>query len=175
METTSAFANPTNPGAKNVYCCDTCRKHMVTRDKDAGTTPFIVSCQLTPRCRGKMYSSLYRVFDPQDRLMPTHEWYKPSVLEVIPPQLADHVQKGGLLLRPISGGGYAPTERIIRHKKRQTLYRVIGEGKMQSEHWRAGDNPDAYADMEPVVIYEGTDGKVWVRPKSEFEERFEDV
>ncbi len=59
-----------------------------------------------------------------------------------------------------------------RHKKRGTEYTVIGEGKMQADYWQDGyGNP---IDMAPVIIYRGTDGDLWARPKEEFEDgRFE--
>lgn len=163
-----------NPGVKNIYVCQNCRRHIVTRDVDDGTTPFMISCQATVACPGRMQSSMYHVFDPENLLQHSHEWYRPSTVEIVKPHLADHVKHGGLLLRSVHNA--IPGARIVRHKKRGSSYRVIGEGKMQSEHWRAGDNPEAYVDMEPVMIYEDEAGDFWVRPKDEFEDgRFEDI
>jgi len=174
--TKSKFASQVNPGAKNIYCCDTCHRHLVTQDIDDGTTPFIIACQATVGCRGRMYSSLYRVFDPEDRLMPTHEWYKPGPLEIVKPHLAEHVRMGGLLMRPRDGR--APTNhRLVRHKKRGTIYRVIGEGKIQASRWfyKVADIA-VPVDMCEMTIYEGEDGQVYVRPTSEFNDgRFEDL
>ena len=57
-----------------------------------------------------------------------------------------------------------------RHVKRGTVYREIGRGIFQI----AGDS--SIADEEPVVIYAGEDGRMWVRPEAEFlDGRFEEV
>lgn len=46
------------------------------------------------------------------------------------------------------------------HDKRGGKYRIINAGVMQHE--------DPAIDNLPVVIYEDTDGRVWVRKVSEF-------
>lgn len=82
----------------NIYVCDACRGHIVTRDKHPGVTPFMTSCHATDGCKGSMKSSMYRVFD-QD-MLEDHEWYRPKADEVVlSPHAWDHVSKGGLLLR----------------------------------------------------------------------------
>lgn len=54
-----------------------------------------------------------------------------------------------------------------RHKKRGTVYEVLGEGTLQ-----CAANPAL--DEQPVVVYRGEDGKLWVRGHSEFHDgRFE--
>lgn len=89
-------------GKKNIYVCRKCQGHIVTVDRDDGTTPFLVTCQATLHCDGTMQSSMYRVFDQSMRA--THEWYKPTILEIgqLSPAVTDHVMQGGLLLRLIS-------------------------------------------------------------------------
>ena len=88
-------------GQKNIYTCTKCGAHIVTVDRDDGVTPFMVACKI-PACGGKMHSSFYEVFD--QRMRAFWEWYKPPA----PQQLTDgeraHVDKGGLLLRPIPRG-----------------------------------------------------------------------
>jgi hypothetical protein len=88
-------------GKKNIYVCDQCHGHIVTVDRDAGTTPFTTDCCVTVSCKGWMKSSMYRVFD-QD-IAATHEWYKPSSVEAesMPQHVQHHIDQGGLLLRKI--------------------------------------------------------------------------
>jgi hypothetical protein len=53
-----------------------------------------------------------------------------------------------------------------RHKKRGTVYEVLGSATMQTEDW-GHDNAS-------VVVYRGEDGMLWVRPTAEFMDgRFE--
>lgn len=84
-------------GDINQYTCKTCGKHIVTVDRDDGTTPFMIACQRSPACPGPMASHAYRV--SQD-LRPSHEWYKP--VGKVKPAYRHHVAMGGLLLRPIA-------------------------------------------------------------------------
>lgn len=167
----------TNPGRKNIYCCEVCRKHIVTFDSDDGVTPFLISCQATSGCPGKMKSSLYRVFDPEDLLLPSHEWYRPGVLEIVKPHLAEHVRRGGLILRARASA--AKSTRVVRHKKRGTTYQVLGEGKMQSEDWVTDhgiEEGSRRVDGLKVTIYQAEDGGLWVRPSDEFGDgRFEEL
>lgn len=55
----------------------------------------------------------------------------------------------------------------VKHVKRGTVYKVIGEAKIQA------DIP--LTDYDSVVVYQDEkDGHIWVRPKKEFEDgRFE--
>lgn len=58
----------------------------------------------------------------------------------------------------------APTEERYRHKKRGTCYTLIGVGRAQG----------ALHDEDPVVLYRGDDGGLWVRHQVEFcDGRFE--
>lgn len=89
--------NYPSKGARNIYTCDKCHGHIVTQDADQGVTPFMLKCRKNPDCGGTMRSSMYRVFDQS--IGASHEWYRPTVLEVLTPPERDHVDKGGLLLR----------------------------------------------------------------------------
>lgn len=86
-----------NVGRKNAYECERCGSYIVTIDRDPGVTPFIVRCG---NCGNEATSKFYRV---QDWLSPTHEWYRPETLEGVEPCFFPHLEKGGLLLRPVEG------------------------------------------------------------------------
>lgn len=81
----------------NIYTCDTCRGHVVTRDIATGVTPFMTLCRATPECKGLMRSSMYRVFDQSMRA--SLVWDRPAFLESTDPGYRDHVERGGLILR----------------------------------------------------------------------------
>lgn len=58
--------------------------------------------------------------------------------------------------------------KIYRHKKRGTLYTVIGMGHLQCEK--------PLTDMSVIVIYRGEDGNLWARDPNEFYDgRFEEI
>ena len=71
------------------------------------------------------------------------------------------------------------------HKKRGSTYRLIGIGKVQSDHWyerearQEDDGSDAFTevDMAEVVIYRADeDNSLWARPTTEFNDgRFEEI
>jgi hypothetical protein len=80
--------------------------------------------------------------------------------------------------------GTAMATATHRHKKRGTLYTLIGYGKMQAEHWHTAGAvtaalvdaiPLVSVDMDEVAVYQSIDdGQIWVRPREEFEDgRFE--
>lgn len=97
-------------GMLNVYLCPL-RHPTVTVDRDAGVTPSHLPCPhreargfpvVTVECGLAAHSNWYRV--PPD-LTPTHEWYRPTDTErrTLNQHAAEHVDRGGLLLRPIPG------------------------------------------------------------------------
>lgn len=58
----------------------------------------------------------------------------------------------------------------VRHKKRGTTYTVIGTATIQCEP------SDDIADGEELVLYQGEDGRYWVRRPEEFHDgRFEHI
>lgn len=68
----------------------------------------------------------------------------------------------------------APTH---RHIKTGGLYYYVGPARMQAENWienpGSGD-PFIAVDLQEVAVYRSAqNGSLWVRPKAEFEERFE--
>lgn len=86
-------------GPLNIYTCDKCFGHIVTRDTVPGTTPFMLACEATDGCEGMMKSSFYRVFDPT--MKASHVWYLPIITPLMPPAVLAHVEKGGLMLRKV--------------------------------------------------------------------------
>jgi hypothetical protein len=92
-------------GKPNIYTCETCGGHIVTRDADAGVTPFMTGCKSTAGCKGYMRSSMYRVFD--QNIAATHEWYRPDAKELADKSASviEHVRQGGLLLRALRSQG----------------------------------------------------------------------
>lgn len=100
-------------GRENVYTCTSCGRHLVTVDRDRGTTPMFIGCgDHAHGCRkGMMGSAMYpRSPRPAWLGAPTHEWYRPrgAELERIQkrePRVWDHVRRGGLLLRRIARRG----------------------------------------------------------------------
>lgn len=101
--------NPTDPaiwgGRLNIYTCDVCRAHIVTRDVDEGVTPFMLpSSDYCPnKCRGDkpggahMTSSMYRVWDQSMR--EEYQWYLHPNPAQLPRALREHSEKGGLQIR----------------------------------------------------------------------------
>lgn len=89
---TSAFVDKVN-----IYTCEECSEHIVTRDLAVGVTPFLVACRCTPQCKGMMKSSMYRVFDQTMR--EGFQWYRPEPHEELAEHELNHVSRGGLLLR----------------------------------------------------------------------------
>lgn len=96
---------PESANAKNLYRCQACGEAIVTINRVEGTTPFTLGCRATEGCTGRMTSSFYRL--PPDAPEPTWEWYRPGAnklrrLKRRDPATADHVERGGLLLRKIA-------------------------------------------------------------------------
>lgn len=105
-------------GRENVYECRACGRHLVTIDRDEGTTPMFMRClpERTPGGCGEMMASHGYPTPPRPAHIaaPTHEWYKPTDEELLAecrgdpthaPWIRDHVQRGGLLIRPIRTPG----------------------------------------------------------------------
>src|SRR5690348_4544650 len=91
---------------KNMYICEACFNRIVTIDRDAGVTPFLISCSqwINKDCdsRNKARSVLYRISQDAE---PTHEWYRSNPDEIAgmknPESCLDHHKNGGLFLRKI--------------------------------------------------------------------------
>lgn len=48
----------------------------------------------------------------------------------------------------------------VKHIKRGSTYTVLGEGKIQTGR--------PLVDYDQVVVYQGDDGQIWIRPLEEF-------
>ena len=87
-------------GMKDVYQCLICKDVMVTLHRDVGFAPSGIACR-DKKCLGRMRSLANEV---SQIIEPTHEWYKPDMLEGLDDETKAHVQRGGLLLREIQVG-----------------------------------------------------------------------
>lgn len=96
-------------GRLNVYTCEAGHE-VVTIDRDPGVTPSGMLCRHTEtrgfpavevQCELRARSAFYRV---PDGLVAAFEWYRPDDEERrrLNPYQAEHVDRGGLLLRPIT-------------------------------------------------------------------------
>lgn len=104
----------------NAYKCDDCQQLVVTLDLHVGTTPMFLGCRATPGCGGRMVSSGYpRGHDPlpeRIREQLAWTWYRPGEhelrwLRANEPGMYDHVQRGGLALRPWRDGDTSAYQR----------------------------------------------------------------
>lgn len=91
-------------GRKNIYHCPACGGETVTIDVDEGITPMFLACRAAGdvgQCKGRAVSAMYQV-DPD--IKPAWEWFRPSLKNARRkgPDVLDHVQHGGLLLRPMA-------------------------------------------------------------------------
>ena len=98
-------------GMVNVYVCSICGFHTVTKNRDAGTTPFMIGCKNPRKCAGYAQSSFYRV---RQTLEPMFLWIKPTDDELQrfladhdatqQQAILEHVKFGGLLDLMVSTG-----------------------------------------------------------------------
>jgi len=84
----------------NQYRCQECKSIITTVDIDKGVTPFMLYCRATTGCKGMMESAFYRPLNTN--ATPEFEWYKPSMKYAKRKGMADHVDQGGLAIRPIT-------------------------------------------------------------------------
>lgn len=88
-------------GRENPYTCQKCGKFTTTIHVDHGVTPFLLDCRATPGCRGMAQSAFYpRGPRPSHVPPPAWEWYKPAPSQKLKPWEREHVEQGGVLLRP---------------------------------------------------------------------------
>lgn len=101
-----------------------------------------------------IYTTIRDTFVDRDEWRAQHE----NLLSIRQSELARHRQSGER----------GEVERY-RHKKRGTVYEVIGEAELQC----ATHDP---SEGDELVIYRGDDGKLWARMRDEFHDgRFEPI
>lgn len=82
----------------NCYTCNHCGHITKTKDIDPGVTPMFFSCE---KCSSMSTSNFY--IDKSPNQLPTIEWYRPTLKEVLDMDnnVRDHVLNGGLVHRKI--------------------------------------------------------------------------
>ena len=89
---------------KNAYFCEdlhiTITQEPDDNADDRKTTAFVIEC---PFCGKRAISIMYRVNQESQKLVPTHEFYKPEAkhMDLLSEQEIEHVKRGGLLFRKI--------------------------------------------------------------------------
>lgn len=83
----------------NGYKCEECGGAWLTVDLAQGVTPIFSPCFRTEGCQGRAVSMGYPPGPPPAALPLLIEWYQPTNLRGLSPELRDHVQRGGLLRR----------------------------------------------------------------------------
>jgi hypothetical protein len=105
---------PTLKARKNIYNCSVCKRHIITVDRDEGTTPMFIACRVDGEptdskntCTGQMASMGYPSPETWPEWIaeapPTWEWYMPDRTEfrTFEQGMREHISKGGLVLRKI--------------------------------------------------------------------------
>lgn len=105
------------PGSINGWRCDRCTRHTYAVHVDAGVTPIFLACRaegVDPRlaeCKGQAVSLMYPESPPPAHVVEAvaWEWYMPDATEAwyLDDDTREHVDKGGLLLRPLTDAGRA--------------------------------------------------------------------
>jgi hypothetical protein len=86
----------------NAYTCPVCGLNTVTIDVDPGVTPAFLGCRRTVGCTGSAVSAGYPDAEPPANLLDRleWEWVTPTEREFrkLPPEMRDHIDRGGLML-----------------------------------------------------------------------------
>ncbi len=88
-------------GRVNGYVCDSCGGKTVTIHRDEGVTPMFIGCRALPGCQGRAVSLMYTSNPAWELPEPKWEWYRPESTRHLSAEVADHVRRGGLLLREV--------------------------------------------------------------------------
>jgi hypothetical protein len=87
---------------RNCYTCRACGGHVITEDREEGTTPFMIDCHAKKGCEGPMYSACYRGDFVNSDEPATFIWRKPTREEYRRANsfMKHHFDQGGLYLYP---------------------------------------------------------------------------
>lgn len=97
----------------NAYRCPDCGGYIVTVDRDEGVTPMFLACRVKGDpsdpgndCKGRMASMGYPPEPWPIDATPTWEWYRPEgeAYAAMNAEMRDHIDRGGLALRPLIAG-----------------------------------------------------------------------
>lgn len=97
----------------NGYLCQRCLGMTITVHVDEGTTPMYLRCRARTGCSGEAVSQFYSLPDPLPEelaALPRWEWYRPTGAELgeLSPYMREHIERGGVALRPPAGMEEAP-------------------------------------------------------------------
>lgn len=102
-------------GRINGWRCDTCGRHTYCVLLESGVTPMFLACRaegLEPQaaaCKGTATSLMFPPDKPPPHVVKAvaWEWYRPTHKNARRqgPDVLEHVEKGGLLLRPLTDAG----------------------------------------------------------------------
>jgi hypothetical protein len=111
------------PGTINGYRCDralsapedSCGLHTYVVHVDGGVTPMFLACRAEgvdpseAKCKGRAVSLMYPSQPPPEWVVDEvkWEWFRPTSAEfnALDEASREHVQKGGVLLRPLTDAG----------------------------------------------------------------------
>ena len=112
-----ADGKPRSKPRINGWTCDTCGKTTYCVELDEGVTPMFLACRaegVDPRdavCKGRGTSLMYPDAAPPPYVLAAvrWEWFRPSPRAVrrMEPGMRDHIERGGLDLRPLTDAGRA--------------------------------------------------------------------
>jgi hypothetical protein len=96
-------------GEVNGWACEDCGQTTYCIHVDDGVTPFYLGCRATEGCEGMAKSMFYPSGPVPDYALDklAFEWYMPDAEERagLKPEVREHVEKGGLLLRELTDAG----------------------------------------------------------------------
>lgn len=104
-------------GEVNGWVCEKCGETTYAIHVDDGVTPFYLGCRVPGECDGVGKSMFYPSgpvpFDVQRAV--AFEWYMPDADEqaTLKPEVLEHVEMGGLLIRDLTDLGQAELARLL--------------------------------------------------------------